>query len=97
MRVGIDGDELEIHWRSIHSSPLPACGERGHVARPFRHFAGIIGSSTYPCLSPPKCSVVCPPKISFGRSCGSSCRNGPQPVSSFLKFDSLPPEPPPYS
>src|SRR5215472_17522224 len=40
---------------------------------------------------PPKCRLVTPPKTSLGRSRGSSCRNGPQPVSSFLKFDSLPP------
>ena len=52
---------------------------------------GIIGTSMKACRLPPKCSVVTPEKIFGGRSRGSSCRNGPQPVSSFLKFESLPP------
>ena len=42
-------------------------------------------------------NVTLPLKIAGGRSAGSLCRNGPQPVSSFLKFDCLPPLPPPYS
>src|SRR5256885_5364517 len=38
-----------------------------------------------------RCSVVRPPKTAAGRSRGSSCRNGPQPRSSFLQFESRAP------
>ena len=38
-----------------------------------------------------------PPKMSSGRSRGSSCRKGPLPVNSFFMFESLPPDPPGYT
>jgi len=53
--------------------------------------AGMTGRRRYGSLPAPAYSVVLPPKISDGRSRGSSCRNGPQPLSSFLKLASRPP------
>ena len=53
--------------------------------------AGMIGRSRIGRLPGLVCSVVVPPKTSAGRSTGSSWRNGPQPLSSFLKFDKCPP------
>src|SRR5262249_10934714 len=43
------------------------------------HFAGMIGSSTNGCMFAAKCSVLRPPKMSGGRSCGLLCVNGPTP------------------
>ena len=52
---------------------------------------GTIGSTRWAGQSLPKCNVVRPPKTSGARSRASSCKNGPHPLSSFLKFESLPP------
>jgi len=48
-----------------------------------------IGTTTWlkPFLS--ICSVVVPANSRCGRSWGSSCRNGPHPNNSFLKFESF--------
>ncbi len=52
---------------------------------------GMIGNRRYACSFCEACSIVFPPKILAGRSTWSLCRNGPQPRSSFLKLESLPP------
>ena len=66
-------------------------------------FHCVIGSSAswFACRWDHRQQQIDPPRllkwaggaaeVAGGRSRGSSCRNGPQPVSSFLKFDSLPP------
>ena len=46
--------------------------------------AGMTGSSRYDSRPGPVHSVCVLPASSGGRSAGSSCRNGPQPVISFL-------------
>ena len=55
------------------------------------HFLGTTGTSTYGARAASTCSVVRPPKTLAGRSRGSLCRNGPQPLSSFLKCGNLMP------
>src|SRR5262249_18328151 len=45
--------------------------------------AGITGSSTYGILPGAKCSVLVPPKIAGGRSCGLVWVNGPTPFISY--------------
>ena len=42
---------------------------------------GTASSETGP---PPEATETAPPKTAGGRSCGSSCMNGPQPVMGFF-------------
>src|SRR5690606_13573852 len=66
---------------------LSAVSRPGHCVSCF----GIRGSNRKAGSAEPKWSVVRPPYTAAGRSRGSSCRNGPHPLSSFLKLDSRAP------
>ena len=66
---------------------LAAGWSRPHLAQ----WLGMRGTRTQLGWSGPKCTVTWLSKISGGRFRTSSCRNGPQPRSSFLKFDSRSP------
>src|SRR6266700_3688617 len=66
---------------------MPAHGRRHCCGHP-RHFGGMTGNRTPACRVAPKCSVTLPPKISGGRSVGSSCTKGPQPRMGFFMLES---------
>src|SRR5512146_2283950 len=92
LRAAAGAEEVFLADRlaALMAAPQEGCHDGSAACRsPPHSLPGITGRSRWAGRDGPKCNVTLPPKISGGRSVGSSCTNGPQPRMGFFMFESV--------